>query len=219
MVPTTPWLRTILFLPGPHHVHVIASWFPCSCKGEYEKDRTLALGAGSRTRTRDILSTKQELFHLSYTGVHPRLSGVSTTWPLSYWGFMRSPYSIRRMTSLELATCLRSRGRSISSELHSLIFAPWRGLVPLSRALLVFPSRLPDIRKDVRYALGLSPWWELMGLNHLGARPSQAFPSSHVSPPDSATNPTGDVHSEWAFALAEPRGFEPPRPLWRGLSD
>lgn len=44
MVPTTPWLRTILFLPGPHHVHVIASWFPCSCKGEYEKDRTLALG-------------------------------------------------------------------------------------------------------------------------------------------------------------------------------
>ena len=55
---------------------------------------------------------------LAYFLVHPRLSGVSTPWPLAHWGFMRPPYSIQRMTGLEPATCLRSRGRSITSELH-----------------------------------------------------------------------------------------------------
>lgn len=39
-------------------------------------------GAGNRIRTRDIRSTKPALYQLSYTSVHPRLSGVSAPWPL-----------------------------------------------------------------------------------------------------------------------------------------
>ena len=58
------------------------------CCSYEQKERTTGRqtcgGAGDRSRTRDIRSTKPTLYQLSYTSVHPRLSEVSDPWPLDH---------------------------------------------------------------------------------------------------------------------------------------
>ena len=73
--------------------------------------------------------------------------------------------------------------------------------------------RLSRFEKKIwKKQIGFSPCWELMGLNHLGAGPSQAFPFSQMSPSDATTHRTGDLPVFAGGSLGV--GFRPGAPSW-----